>query len=59
MQTYCLVCRKSTDNLGSKKVEMTVTGEVIQDKSRCVDCMSNKSRFLKQKSNKKSSRNKY
>ena len=47
MQTYCLVCRKNSDNISSKKVAMIVASKVIRDKSRCTDCMSNKSRFLK------------
>ena len=32
---------------------MTVTNKIIIDKSRCVICWSNKSRFLGQKPNKK------
>ena len=40
-----------------------MTNKVIRDKSRCLDCVSDKSRFLKQKPNqkhnKKSSLNKY
>ena len=47
MQTYCLVCRKNSDNISSKKVAMTVASKVIRDKSKCTDYMSNKSRFLK------------
>ena len=47
MQTYCLVCRKNSDNISSKKVAMTVASKVIRDKSKCADYMSNKSRFLK------------
>ena len=46
MHTYCLVCKKNTDNIGSNKVAMTVTNRVIIDKSRCAICQSNKSRFL-------------
>ena len=52
MQTYCLECKKYTNNIRSKKV--TMTNKVVGDKSRCASCMSDKSRFLKQKYNKKS-----
>ena len=52
MQTYCLGCKKHTDNIGSKKV--TMANKVIRAKSRCANCMSDKSRFLKQEPNKKS-----
>ena len=41
MQTYYLSCRKHTDNIGWQK-------------SKCTNCVAEKSRFLKQKSNKKS-----
>ena len=47
MQTYWLSCRKRTNNICSKKVMML--NKVIRDKSRCGNCMSDKSRFLKQK----------
>ena len=50
MQTYCLGCKKHTYNIGSKKVIMT--NKVIRYKSRCVNCMADKSRFSKQKRNK-------
>ena len=56
MQTYCLGCRRHTGNIGSKKV--IIMNKVIRDKSRCASCMTDKSRFLKQKFNKKSSWNK-
>ena len=55
MQTYCLSCKNHTNYIGSKKVIMT--NKVIRDKSRCVNCISYKSRFLKQRFNKKSSWN--
>ena len=55
MQTYCLSCRKHIDNIGSKKVIMT--NKVVREKSRCANCMSDKSRFLKQRPNKKSNSN--
>ena len=51
MQTYCLSCKKHTNNVGAKKV--TMTNKVVRVKSRCANCMSEKSRFLKQKSNNK------
>ena len=51
MQTYCLSCRRQTGNIGSKKVIMT--NKVVREKSRCANCMSDISRFLKQKPNKK------
>ena len=51
LRTYCLACRKHTNNIASRKV--TMTNKVITEKSRCGECLSDKSRFLKQKSNKK------
>ena len=51
LRTYCLTCREHTDNIGSGKV--TMTNKVIRDKSRCAQCLSDKSKFLKQKLNKK------
>ena len=44
--------REHTGNVGSRKV--TMTNKVIRDKSRCAQCLSDKSRFMKQKPNKKS-----
>ena len=50
--TYCFGCRDFTHNFRPEKVKMTT--EVLREKSHCVVCQSNKSRFLKQKhSNKK------
>ena len=46
MRTYCLACRKHTNDTGSKKVIMT--NGVIRSKSRCVICNNKKSEFLKQ-----------
>ena len=54
MQTSCLSCRKHTDNIGSRKVIMT--NQVIRKSSKCGDCLADKSRFLKKKSNKKSNK---
>ena len=47
MKSYCLGCRKHTHNIGSK--EITMTNKLIRDKSKCFNCMSYKSRFLKTK----------
>ena len=52
LKTYCLACREHTNNIGSKAV--TTTNKVIRDKSRCAQCLSDKSRFMKQNLNKKS-----
>ena len=52
LRTYCLACRKHTNNIASRKV--TMTNKVVRDKSRCGEYLSDKSRFLKQKPNKKS-----
>ena len=55
MQTYCLSCRKHTDDIGSKRV--ITTNKVIRQSPKCVNCVAEKSRFLKlQKSNKKSNK---
>ena len=51
MRTYCLACREHTNIFGSKRV--TMANKVIRDKSRCTQYLSKKSRFLKQKPNKK------
>ena len=55
MQTYCLSCKKHINNIGSKKVIMA--NKVIREKSRYDNCVVVKSRFLKQKANKKTSWN--
>ena len=49
LRTYCLGCREQTGNIGSKRI--TMTNKVIRDKSRCAECYSDKSRFMKQKHN--------
>ena len=46
MQTYCLVCRKNTDNITSKMVK-TKNGR-LQLKSQCSICGNKKSRFVKE-----------
>ena len=52
LKTYCLACRKHINNIDSRK--LTMTNKVIKEKSRCAKCFSDKSRFMKQKHNKKS-----
>ena len=54
LRTYCLACRKQTNNIASRKV--TMTNKMVRDKSGCSECLSDKSSFLKQKPNKKSGR---
>ena len=46
---YCLGCKDYTQNFRPEKVKMT--NKVLREKSHCVVCRSNKSRFLKQKIN--------
>ena len=45
--TYCLGCEKHTNSVASRSV--TVTNKVLRQKSRSSECLSDKSRFLKQK----------
>ena len=52
MRTCCLACRKHTNNVGSRNI--TMANKVIRNKSKRGVCLSDKSRFLKQKHNKKS-----
>ena len=47
--TYCFGCKDYTQNFRPEKVKMT--NKVQREKSHCVICRSNKSRFLKQKIN--------
>ena len=49
--TYCLRCKDCTHNF--KPEEVKLTSNVLREKSNCVVCRSNKSRFLKQKHNNK------
>ena len=49
LKTYCLACKKHINNIISRKV--TMTSKVVRDKSRCSECLSDKPRFMKQKSN--------
>ena len=45
MRTYCLACRKHTNNVSSKKVIMI--NAAIRDKSTGAICNNEKSRFMK------------
>ena len=47
--TYCLGCKDFTHNFRPQEVKMT--NKVLREKPNCVVCLSNKSRFLKQKHN--------
>ena len=44
--TYCFGCKDYIKNFRPKKVNMT--NKVVREKSNCIVCRSNKSRFLKQ-----------
>ena len=44
--TNCLGCKDYTHNFKPQKIRMT--NKVLREKSKCVVCRSNKSRFLKQ-----------
>ena len=48
---YCFGCKDYTQNFRLQEVKMT--NAVLREKSHCVVCLSNKSRFLKQKHNNK------
>ena len=50
-KTYYLGCKDYTNNFKLQEVKMT--NKLLREESNCVDCQSNKSRFLKQKHNKK------
>ena len=47
METYCLICRKNTDNANSKVIK-TKNGR-LQLKSQCSICGNKKSRFVSEK----------
>ena len=49
--TYYLGCKDYTHNFKPQEVKMT--NKVLREKSNCVVCRSNESRFLKQKHSKK------
>ena len=57
MQNYRVSCKKRTDIIGSKKVIMK--NQVVRGKSRCANCLDDKSKFLKQKLNNKSISSKF
>ena len=50
---HCLGCKDYTHNFRPQKVKMK--NKVLREKSSCIVCRSNKSRFLKQKHNNKKS----
>ena len=47
--TYCFGCKHYRKNFRPEKVK--IINKVLREKSHCVVCWSNKSRFLKQKIN--------
>ena len=47
--TYCFECKDYTKNFMPQEVKMI--DKILREKSHCVLCRSNKSRFLKQKLN--------
>ena len=49
--TYCFGSKDFTCNFRSQELKMTK--KVLRERSNCVVCWSNKSRFLKQKCNNK------
>ena len=55
MKTHFLSCKKHMMNIGLKII---MTNKVIRKSSKCANCVAEKSRFLKQKSNKKTGRDK-
>ena len=46
MKTYCVKCRKNTENLNSK-IFKTKNGRLIMQ-SKCAECGFKKSRFVKE-----------
>ena len=46
---YCFGCKNFAKHFRPEKVKMI--NKVVREKSHCVGCRSNKSRFLKQKIN--------
>ena len=56
LRTYCLSFREHTNDIGSKRV--TMTNKVIGDKSRCANCLSDKSQFMAQEDSKSSQKKK-
>ena len=50
MKTYCIVCKKNTDNINSKVVK-TKNGKLML-MSKCSICGNKKSRFMKEQEGK-------
>ena len=48
---HCLGCKKHNKNMASRR--LTMTNKVLRQKSKCSVCLSDQSRFLKQRPNKK------
>ena len=48
-RTYCFGCKDYTQNFRSQEIRMT--NKILRERSHCVACRSNKSRFSKQKIN--------
>ena len=46
MQTYCLVCKKSTENEDAKKVKSKTNRIMLM--SKCTVCGNKKSKFVKE-----------
>ena len=46
---YCFGCKDYTKNF--RPLEVKMTNKILREKSHCVVCRSNKSRFLKRKIN--------
>ena len=46
MKTYCVKCRKNTENLSSKIFKTKNDRLILQ--SKCADCRIKKSRFVKE-----------
>ena len=46
MKTYCLKCKKNTENIDSKIVRTKNNRLLMQ--SKCSDCKNKKSRFVKE-----------
>ena len=49
--TYCVKCRKKTENLHSK-ISKTTNGNGLTKQSKCVSCRIKKSRFVKKQEEK-------
>ena len=46
---YCFGCKDYTQNFRPQELKMT--NKILREKSHCVVCLSNKSKFLNQKIN--------